>query len=47
MTDYEELNNELDAVYDSLESLEQGVESMPEYDVDSDLETLKDTKYPM
>jgi len=42
MTDYEELNNELDAVYDSLESLEQGVESMPEYDVDSDLETLKD-----
>lgn len=42
MTDYEELNNELDAVYDSLESLEAGVESIPQEDLNSELETLKD-----
>lgn len=42
MTDYEELNNELDAVYDSLESLESGLENMPQNDIDSELETLQD-----
>jgi methyl-accepting chemotaxis protein len=42
MTDYEELNNELDAVYDSLESLESGVESIPQEDLTSELETLTD-----
>jgi len=42
MTDYEELKNELDAVYDSLESLEDGVDNIPQDDVTSELETLKD-----
>lgn len=42
MTDYEELQNELDAVYDSLESLEEGVDSLARDKVDSELETLTD-----
>ena len=42
MTDYEELNNELDAVYDSLDSLEDGLDRIPDVQIDSELETLSD-----
>lgn len=45
MTDYEDLNNQLDAVYDSLESLEAGLESIPQDNLDSELDTLAEEIY--